>query len=208
MEEEKVGDPWSVLPIKNKLYAKNLVELHFSERFLTSLINFKDFPNLEVVYLNKNKLKSLDELAPCIRLKKLSVEENLLTEIPVISKFKFIECLNLASNKIRNLDVNIKLLKKLSCLMNLNLSKNPLTEEPGYKKKILSSIPKLEVFDLHLVTDMAVKHITTKSDFELSIPKATSTKPFDHTFDSAFKQIMVRERPNDVKRFPGSDKPK
>ena len=56
MEEERVGDPWMVLPIKNKLYAKNLIELHFSGRGLTSLINFKDFPNLEVVYLNKNKV--------------------------------------------------------------------------------------------------------------------------------------------------------
>lgn len=56
MEEQKYGDPWSILPIKNNLYAKNLIEVHFSERNLTGLQGFKLFLNLEVVYLNDNKV--------------------------------------------------------------------------------------------------------------------------------------------------------
>lgn len=31
-EENKIGNPWSILPIKNKKYAKDLVEVHLSDR--------------------------------------------------------------------------------------------------------------------------------------------------------------------------------
>ena len=31
-EELKVGTPWTILPIKNKKYANDLVEVHLSDR--------------------------------------------------------------------------------------------------------------------------------------------------------------------------------
>ena len=56
--EEKVGNPWTVLPIKNSKYARDLVEVHLSDRHLTRLENFEDFPNLEVVWLNNNNVST------------------------------------------------------------------------------------------------------------------------------------------------------
>ncbi len=50
----KVGDPWSVLPIKNNKQARDLVEVHLSDRSLNQLEHFEDFPNLEVIWLNNN----------------------------------------------------------------------------------------------------------------------------------------------------------
>jgi len=44
--EEKVGNPWSVLPIRNSKYARDLAEVHLSDRHLTRLEHFEDFPNL------------------------------------------------------------------------------------------------------------------------------------------------------------------
>lgn len=55
-EEAKSGSPWSILPIKNNKYAKDLVEVHLSDRALTELENFEDFPNLEVIWLNNNNV--------------------------------------------------------------------------------------------------------------------------------------------------------
>ena len=52
----KVGDPWSILPVKNAKYARDLVEVHLSDRELDSLEHFEDFPNLEVIWLNNNKV--------------------------------------------------------------------------------------------------------------------------------------------------------
>ena len=55
-KESKVGTPWTILPIKNKKYAKDLVEVHLSNRGLTSLERFEEFPNLEVIWLNGNEV--------------------------------------------------------------------------------------------------------------------------------------------------------
>jgi len=56
LEEQKFGSPWSVLPIKNNKYAKDLIEVHLSERGLTGLEKFENFPNLEVIWLNNNNV--------------------------------------------------------------------------------------------------------------------------------------------------------
>ena len=58
--EEKVGNPWTVLPIKNSKYARDLIEVHLSDRHLTRLEKFEDFPNLEVVWLNNNNVSSFN----------------------------------------------------------------------------------------------------------------------------------------------------
>jgi hypothetical protein len=54
--EVTYGNPWSVLPIKNNKYAKDLVEVHLSDRGINRLEQFEDFPNLEVIWLNNNKV--------------------------------------------------------------------------------------------------------------------------------------------------------
>ena len=54
--EAVIGNPWSILPIKNNKYAKDLVEVHLSDRSLNQLERFDDFPNLEVIWLNNNKV--------------------------------------------------------------------------------------------------------------------------------------------------------
>ena len=38
--DAKVGNPWSILPIKNKKYAKDLVDVYLSDRSLNSLEKF------------------------------------------------------------------------------------------------------------------------------------------------------------------------
>ncbi len=40
-EEEKVGDPWSVLPIKNAKQARDCVEVHLGDRGCHRLANFE-----------------------------------------------------------------------------------------------------------------------------------------------------------------------
>ncbi len=55
-EPLKIGNPWSILPIKNAKYARDLIEVHLSDRDLDLLEKFEDFPNLEVLWLNNNKV--------------------------------------------------------------------------------------------------------------------------------------------------------
>ena len=78
-EEEKVGDPWSVLPIKNAKQARDCVEVHLGNRGCHRIVNFEQFPNVEVVWLNSNKvsrfgylqLKNLDGLEANFRIKQV-----------------------------------------------------------------------------------------------------------------------------------------
>ena len=53
-QEHKVSSPWVVLPIKNNKQSKELTIVHLSDRDLTSLEKFDEFPNLEEVWLNNN----------------------------------------------------------------------------------------------------------------------------------------------------------
>ena len=42
METEiKLGNPWSILPIKNNKYARDLIEVHLSDRNLNGLELFE-----------------------------------------------------------------------------------------------------------------------------------------------------------------------
>ena len=55
-EPIKFGNPWTVLPIKNAKQARDLIEVHLSDRDIDLLEKFEDFPNLETVWLNNNKV--------------------------------------------------------------------------------------------------------------------------------------------------------
>ena len=39
-EEEVIGDPWTILPVKTRKYAKECIEIVLSKRHITKLINF------------------------------------------------------------------------------------------------------------------------------------------------------------------------
>ena len=52
----KVGNPWSILPIKNNKYARDLTEVFLADRGLNCLEKFDEFPNLEEIWLNNNKV--------------------------------------------------------------------------------------------------------------------------------------------------------
>jgi hypothetical protein len=55
-DEKVIGDPWAVLPIKTRKYAKECKEIVLSNRNINSLVNFEFFENLEALWLNNNKV--------------------------------------------------------------------------------------------------------------------------------------------------------
>jgi hypothetical protein len=104
MDEYKIGNPWSILPIKNNKYARDLTEVHLSDRGLNQLELFEQFPNLEEIWLNNNKLKNLDDIETNFRCKKVLCQSNEVSNIKGLRKFKFLEVLLLRDNKLRDLD--------------------------------------------------------------------------------------------------------
>ena len=61
--QTNLGNPWEIIPIKNKKYAKECTEIHLAGRNIDNLTNFEDFPNLEVLWINNNKVKTNFRLA-------------------------------------------------------------------------------------------------------------------------------------------------
>ena len=53
---DNISNPWNILPIKNAKSARNCVEVHLSNQEIEKLGNFESFPNLEVLWLNNNKV--------------------------------------------------------------------------------------------------------------------------------------------------------
>ena len=81
------GDPYDVIPVKDRKYAKETVEVYMGRRRIQQLVNFEYFPNLEVVWLNDNNLTSVEGLD-----KNFRVKENLGSEpetIIIISRLFF-----------------------------------------------------------------------------------------------------------------------
>lgn len=153
--EEIEGNPWAVVPIKTRLYAKNTIEIELSNRKITQLVNFNQFENLQALWLNNNKLKKIEGLDKNFSLRQLYVSRNRLVTLEgSLSVMKFLLVLLIDNNKLRNLDKQLIFLKELPFIQNLNLFGNPLAEEPEYRFRVIFNIPSLLILDRHKITDL------------------------------------------------------
>ncbi|KAL4712227.1 hypothetical protein ACJJTC_011088 [Scirpophaga incertulas] len=81
-------------------------------------------PNVEVLALSINKIRTLDDFAGCRRLRELYVRKN----------------------EIRDL-AEIRHLRRLPLLTSLWLDENPCTHHPEYRMTVLRNLPNLEKLD-------------------------------------------------------------
>lgn len=124
--DEIQANPWDVIPIKNFKEAKETTEVHLGDRKATILVNFNNFPNLEILWLNNNHLTTLKGLEKNFRLKHLFLQNNKIKTIDgIFDVLKHIETLVLYDNELRDLDNIIKNVKVLTSLKHLDLFDNP-----------------------------------------------------------------------------------
>eukprot|EP00938_MAST-03A_sp_MAST-3A-sp1_P002799 g2799.t1 len=156
MEEViEVSNPRSVLPVKNRKYIRNTTEIHLAKRNIDRIENFDEFVNLEVLWLNGNRIRKLENLDENIRIKELYLQQNQISSLDDSSLqfFTFLQILNLQSNQISNLSAVLKSLSRCRFLRQLNLSKNPVSQESHYRLQVIASIPSLHVLDNQKVTE-------------------------------------------------------
>jgi len=153
IKQSTVGDPFEVIPVKNSKYAKNCTEIHLADRNLEEIINFDKFPNLECLWLNNNKLEKVEGLDTNFRLRELYLHNNRIKTLEgSIPNLLHLRTLSLNNNEIRDLEKNLEILVKYKQLTQLNLSENPVSEEPNYRLRVIHTIPSLQVLDRHVVT--------------------------------------------------------
>lgn len=100
LKDEKVGEPYDCIPIKNMKGARETDELHMGNSNIEILSpSFKHFRNLEVLWLNGNKLLSLEGLDTNFRIKELYLHNNWLKSLEgSISKMNHLSTLTLYNN--------------------------------------------------------------------------------------------------------------
>lgn len=85
-------------------------------------------------------------------MKELYCQNNQLSNIEGIRRFKFLQVLLIGDNQLRDLDVFLEFLAKFAFLEQLDLFGNPLAEEPDYRLKIIKAMPQIKILDRHKVT--------------------------------------------------------
>ena len=165
----------SVDPVKSLCLpvdkVRQVTELHMGGRRLRSVHpNLLKFTNLEVLWLNDNKLTQVSGLLPddsvrpsytsnegaigLRRLKQLYLSDNCIEHLPSdIERMRYLEVLLLANNQLRNMEVICQKLAQLKSLTQLDLFGNPLAEESNYYLYVVHHLPSVQFFDRHEISE-------------------------------------------------------
>jgi len=165
-------------------YKKNLTQLFCGNCGVEYLDQeaMSHFPNLEVLWLNDNRLSKLKGLDANFRIKHLYLHNNSITTVCdascSLSKLRHLETLQLACNQLQDLKASLAILSKLPFLKKLQLHGNPLSLESSYRAAVIFAIPTLKQLDSALISDVerqaAVKLFTAK---RIEKPMAFMTIP-------------------------------
>lgn len=147
-------DPYQCIAKRNMKYASECTEVYLAKRGASELSdNFRDFPGLEVVWLNGNRLARLPHLETNFRIREVYAQDNRLVSLSGIASFRFLRVLLARNNQLRNLDKQLQLLEKFAFLKKLDLFGNPVAEEPDYRLRLIYRIPQVEILDQRVVKD-------------------------------------------------------
>lgn len=151
MKKDKIpGDPYEVIPIPDRKTAKNTIELYLSRKGIQILKSCEHFINLEVLWINDNKLKSIHGLDKNFRLKELYAHNNWIKTLEgSLAHLNHLRTVTLYNNELSDLDHTLNHFKNLHYLQHLELYDNPLSEEQHYRKKVVAFLPRLQIFDRH-----------------------------------------------------------
>lgn len=154
-----VADPYDVVPLKDRKCAKETAEVYLSNRGAQSLINFDHFLNLEVLWLNGNKLRAITGLDLNFRIKELYLHDNQIKTLEgSLPKLVHLRTITLYNNELSDLDLTLSYFKPLPYLTHLDLFDNPLSQEQNYRKRVVNSLKHLQLFDRHTVLSAQLDH--------------------------------------------------
>ena len=166
--EELVSlDPAVVLNYRPQEY-RHITEIHLAGKGMQQIHpNTQSFNNLEILWVNDNKLERIDNILPkheshdvtvpprgCLRLKRLYASNNCINTLNGdIQRLKYLEVLLLANNRLSNMEGVSAQLAHLRFLKQLDLYGNPLSEEQSYRLYFIHEHPSVVLFDRLTVSD-------------------------------------------------------
>eukprot|EP01137_Pigoraptor_chileana_P035013 Opistho-2@28418 len=132
-----------------------ILEMYMGEMSLESAPDLSHLSQLQVLWLNRNKLRTLDFLRQNIRLKQLYLQHNRIGSISdVFQGMRHLQVLLLQDNQLRGLKETVAALKILTELEVLNLFGNPAAQELNYRLYVVHNLPSLRILDRKEITEI------------------------------------------------------
>lgn len=98
-------------------FLSRAVQVHLSEKGLTSIENMEACKNIVRLYLYDNEITSIQNLEHCVQLRQLFLQNNQIENLEGVCSLKNLTILHLAKNKIKRLEAGAFLgLSKLETL--------------------------------------------------------------------------------------------
>lgn len=131
-------------------------ELVLVECGISKIAGLEQYTNLQVLRLNKNKIRDIVNLGCCFRLSRLYLAQNRIHQITdsCLGMLHQLEVLDLSDNDISGLKDSVEVLGTLHKLRRLSVQGNPIANEENARLYLIYMIPWVEVFDGHAVTPL------------------------------------------------------
>lgn len=181
-QQEAAPSALSLLPrnLRHKKAVEGLREVYFANKQLRVVPDMRQFESLEVLWLNGNKLQAVTGLDDNFRITDLYLQNNRITTLEgSIELLTNLEVLNLAGNRIENLNRALECLSDCRRLKVLDLHGNPVAEEDHYRVRVVARLPSVEVLNRHRVTakerEQAKKMRRSSSSASVALTASTSS---------------------------------
>ncbi|XP_017573289.1 leucine-rich repeat and IQ domain-containing protein 3 [Pygocentrus nattereri] len=145
----------STLPVEKAMDLQDVVLVNLSSLLLKSLDQLGCCKALKICILADNFLTRIDPLVECVRLVKLDLKGNQITDLPSASfwsSLKNLQLLNLHDNNLAERR-NITALSSCPKLTALTLYGTPLSLKQNYRHCVVNSIWSLKALDSRVISD-------------------------------------------------------
>jgi hypothetical protein len=157
--EEPVDEQGQLLPLTEQEKQLLILRNIYLEDFLTSLTieftallslddSINRFQSITSLDLSNNQLKYIDGMIVLPQLTYLNLSNNMLKSLDYLQSLSNLKTLLVKKNRIEHFSTSINVIITLSnCLINLDLSENPVCQDLRYADEIIFAFPKLKTFD-------------------------------------------------------------
>ena len=165
MKVKRIKGPLTEIASHLKQKTFDMEELVADNIGLEELIedDLKQFPNLQALFIPRNKLKILNHLEKNFRITFLDARNNQITDID-LPKQEFIRELYLSGNNLHDFEKILAKMSHMKDLETLDFRGNPLTLEKGYRQSVISQFQDLKILDGIEVTRPPKKKIDIQSN--------------------------------------------